>query len=155
MPLKAKPIPDGYHNATPYLIVRKAAEAIEFYKNAFGARERFRIPGPNGLVMHSEIIIGDSIFMIADEFGEMSIRSPQALKGTSVSFMLYVENVDKIFEQALEAGGVETRPVKDHFYGDRAGNLVDPFGHKWTIATHIEDVTPEEMEERMKAEHTP
>ena|SRR5437868_11392049 len=148
---KAKPIPDGYHTATPYLIVDGAARAIEFYKEAFGAKEMMRMAEPSGRVGHAEIKIGNSAIMLADEFPEMGARSPKALGGTPVSLMLYVEDVDKVFARAISAGGKETRPVKDQFYGDRMGSLADPFGHEWHIATHKEDVSPEEMKGRMVA----
>ncbi len=145
----AKPIPDGYHTATPHLMVHDAAEAIEFYKKAFGAREKFRMPGPGGKIMHAEIMIGDSTIMMADETGDM--KGPHSLGGSPSSLMLYVEDADKIFRQALQAGAKELRPLKDQFYGDRSGALEDPFGHKWMVSTHIEDVSPEEMEKRMMA----
>jgi len=146
-----KPVPDGYHTVTPYLCLRNAGAAIEFYKKAFGAREKFRMPGPGGKVMHAELIIGDSIIMLSDEFPEMSVQSPTALGGTPVSILLYVENADRVFGQALVAGAREVRPLKDQFYGDRSGTLEDPYGHKWTLSTHIEDVSPEEMQKRMMA----
>jgi PhnB protein len=146
----AKPIPDGFHTVTPYLIVNGAARALEFYKKAFGATELMRMPGPEGKVMHAEIKIGDSPIMLADEFPEMGARSPQALGGCPVSLMLYVDDVDARFNQAVAAGATVQRPVKDQFYGDRTGTLVDPFGHIWSIATHKEDVPPEEMQKRMK-----
>ena len=146
MPVKAIPTP--YHSVTPYLIVKGGAEAIEFYKKALGARERMRIPAPEGKVGHAELEIGDSIVMLADEFPEMQALSPKTLGGTPVSFCIYVDNVDARFQQAIAAGGKETRPVKDQFYGDRSGTLEDPFGHTWTIATHVEDVSPEEMARR-------
>ena len=148
-----KPIPEGYHTATPYLIIRGAADAIEFYKKAFGATELFRMPQPDGRIGHAEIKIGDSAIMLADEFPEMKYLSPQTLGGSSVSLMIYVEDVDSVFKQALTAGGVEQRAVEDKFYGDRGGSLTDPFGHVWHIATHVEDVSPEEMEKRAAAAH--
>src|SRR2546425_6827028 len=148
-----KPIPDGYHTVTPYLIVKGAAEAIEFYKKAFGATELFRMPQPDGKIGHAEIRIGDSPIMLADEFPEMKYLSAQTLGGTPVSILLYVPDVDSVFNQAIAAGGEEQRPVEDKFYGDRGGSLVDPFGHVWHIATHTEDVTPEEMEKRAAAAH--
>jgi PhnB protein len=149
----AKPIPDGYHSVTPYLIINGAAEGIEYYKKAFGATELFRMPTPDGKIGHAEIKIGDSPIMLADEFPEMGYKSPQSLGGSPVSIMIYVEDVDAMFKQAIAAGGKEQRPVKDQFYGDRMGTLEDPYGHVWHVATHKEDVTPEEMEKRMKA-HT-
>jgi PhnB protein len=147
--MPAKPIPDGYRTVTPYLIVSGAAKALDFYKRAFGAEERVRMPGPGGKVMHAEIQIGDSMIMLADEFPQMGARSPQSIGGTSVGICLYVENVDVLFKQAIAAGAKEERPLQNQFYGDRSGTLIDPFGHKWTIATHIEDVTPEEIGRRM------
>lgn len=149
----AKPIPDGYHSVTPYLIINGAAEAIAYYQKAFGATVLFRMPAPDGKIGHAEIKIGDSPIMLADEFPEMGYKSPPSLGGSPVSIMIYVADVDTVFKQAVAAGGKEQRPVKDQFYGDRSGTLEDPFGHVWHIATHKEDVTPEEMEKRMKA-HT-
>jgi PhnB protein len=149
--MPVKPIPDGYHTATPYLIVDGAARAIDFYKQAFGATELMRFDGPDGRVAHAEIRVGDSPIMVADEMPDMGYRSPQAYGGTPVGLMLYVPDVDAVFKQAIAAGGKEVRAVQDQFYGDRSGNLVDPFGHMWTISTHKEDVTPEEMQRRMAA----
>ncbi|HYR77711.1 MAG TPA: VOC family protein [Pyrinomonadaceae bacterium] len=149
----AKPIPEGYHSVTPYLIIKGATEAIDFYKKAFGATELFRMPAPEGKIGHAEIKIGDSPIMLADEFPEMGYKSPQTLGGSPVSLMIYVADVDTVFKQAIAAGGKEQRPVKDQFYGDRSGTLEDPFGHVWHVATHKEDVSPEEMERRMKT-HT-
>jgi PhnB protein len=149
--MAAKPIPDGYHTVTPYLIVRGAAEAIDFYKAAFGATELFRMADPaTGKVGHAEIRIGDSHVMLADEHPEMGAAGPQSLGGTSVHLLLYVPDVDARFRQAVAAGGTEVRPVKDQFYGDRSGTLTDPFGHSWTIATHVEDVSSEEMDRRLR-----
>lgn len=147
---KVKPIPEGYHSVTPYLIVNGAAKAIEFYKKAFNATELSRMPDANGKIYHAEIKIGNSPIMVADEFPEMNFRSPQAFGGSPISICLYVENVDTLFKQAIAAGAKEIRPLKNQFYGDRSGTLTDPFGYTWTIATHIEDVTPEEMEKRAK-----
>lgn len=144
-------IPPGYHTATPYLIVNGAAAALDFYKKAFGANELMRVPGAGGKLMHAEIRIGDSPIMLADECPEMKARSPQSLGGTPVGIMLYVENADTLFAQALAAGGKEVRPVTNQFYGDRAGTLLDPFGHQWTISTHVEDVPPQEIQKRMDA----
>jgi PhnB protein len=149
--MAVKPVPDGYHTVTPYLIVSNAARALEFYKHAFGATELMRMSAPNGKVGHAEIRIGDSPIMLADEFPEMGARSPQSLGGSPVSILLYVDNVDALFRQALAAGGKEQRPLKDQFYGDRSGTLVDPFGHVWTLATHKEDLSPEEMHRRAEA----
>jgi PhnB protein len=148
--MAVKPIPEGYHTVTPYLIIKGAASAIEFYKKAFGATELFRMAGPDGKVGHAEIKIGDSVIMLADEHPDMGHRSPQSLGGTPVSILLYVENVDARFAQATAAGGKVMRPLQDQFYGDRSGTLTDPYGHVWTIATHKEDVPPDEMEKRAK-----
>ncbi|HEV8323828.1 MAG TPA: VOC family protein [Myxococcota bacterium] len=147
--MAVKPIPEGYHTATPYLIVRGAARALEYYKKAFNASELVRMADPSGKVAHAEIQIGNSRLMLGDEFPEMGARSPETVGGSPVGICLYVEDVDALFKQAIEAGGREERPVKDQFYGDRAGTLRDPFGHQWTIATHTEDVPPEEMKRRM------
>jgi PhnB protein len=146
-----KPIPEGYHSVTPYLIVKDAARALEFYKKAFGAKETMRMAGPGGKIGHAEIRIGNSAVMLADEFPQMGASSPQTLGGSPVGLMIYVEDVDSRFNQAVAAGATVERPLKDQFYGDRSGTLVDPFGHKWTIATHKEDVSPEEMQRRSEA----
>jgi PhnB protein len=151
MPVKS--IPEGYHSVTPYLIISGAADAIEYYKNAFGAVELFRMPAPGGTIGHAEIKIGDSPIMLADEYPEMGYKSPQSWGGTPVSLMIYVEDVDSVFKQAIDAGGKEQKAVMDQFYGDRSGTLTDPFGHVWTIATHKEDVSAEDMQRRMKAAH--
>ena len=147
-----KPIPDGYHSVTPYLICDRAADAIEYYKKAFGATELFRMDH-EGKVGHAELKIGDSPIMLADEYPQMGYRSPKALGGTPVSIMIYVEDVDSVYQQAIDAGATEVKPLQDQFYGDRSGTLTDPFGHVWTIATHKEDVTMEEMNRRMAAAH--
>lgn len=152
--MAGKPIPDGYHSVTPYLIVKGAGRAIEFYKQAFGATEIMRFAGPNNTVMHAEIKIGDSVIMLADEQGTpggAEYRSPQSIGGSPVSLMIYVPEVDKTFRQAISLGSQSKREVENQFYGDRSGNLVDPFGHIWTIATHVEDVSPEELKRRMAA----
>jgi PhnB protein len=150
--MAVKPIPEGYHTVTPYLIVRDAAGAIAFYQKAFGARELMRMADPSsGKVGHAEIQIGDSPIMLADEHPDMGYRSPHALGGTPVSIALYVEDVDAVFNRAVAAGAKATRPVKDQFYGDRSGTLTDPYGHVWTIGTHKEDVAPDEMERRFEA----
>jgi PhnB protein len=149
--MAVEPIPDGYHTVTPYLIVKGAARAIEFYKQAFGAKELMRLAAPSGQVGHAEIQIGDSPIMLADEFPEMGFRGPQALGGCAVSILLYVEDVDARFRQAVAAGAKVLRPVKDQFYGDRSGTLEDPFGHVWTIATHKEDVAVEEIQKSFEA----
>jgi PhnB protein len=149
--MATKPVPDGYRTATPYLIVKGAAEAIEFYKRAFGATEMLRMADPQGRVGHAEIKIGDSVIMLADEHPAMGYRSPRSLGGSSVSILLYLEDVDAVYERALKAGARSQRPVADQFYGDRSGTLEDPFGHLWTVATHVEDVPPEELERRARA----
>ncbi|MEP7327745.1 MAG: VOC family protein [Betaproteobacteria bacterium] len=144
--MTVQPIPTGYHSVTPYLIVNDAAKAIDFYQRAFGATELFRLPTPDGKVAHAEIKIGDSPVMLVDETD--GYKSPHALGGSPVSLMIYVPDVEKIFPQALAAGATQQRPLADQFYGDRTGTLVDPFGHVWTIATHTEDVSPEELDRR-------
>lgn len=141
-------VPDGYHSVTPYLIVKAAADAIEFYKRAFGAIELMRMPSPDGRIAHAEIKIGDSAIMLADEHPEMGYRSPQSSGGAGVSLMVYVERVDEVFRTCVANGAKELQPVKDQFYGDRSGTLRDPFGHTWTIATHVEDIAPDEMRKR-------
>ncbi len=146
-----KPIPEGYHSVTPYLIIKGAADAIEFYKKAFGATELFRMPQPDGKIGHAEIKIGDSPIMLSDEHPEMGYLGPKSLGGSPVSILLYVENVDAVVQQATSAGAKIDRPVEDKFYGDRSGSLTDPFGHIWHIATHKEDVSPEEMDKRAAA----
>jgi PhnB protein len=153
--MSVKPIPDGYHTATPYLIVKGAAEAIEFYKSVFGATELFRMPGPGGCVAHAEIKIGDSPIMLADEFPDIGAVGPKTIGGTPISLLLYVTNTDEIFARAIAAGCKELKPLQNQFYGDRSGFLEDPFGHKWCIATHIEDVNQEEMQRRMAAMKPP
>jgi len=146
---KVKPVPDGYHTATPYLTIRGAAAAIDFYKRAFGAKELFRMPSPDGKIMHAEITIGDSHIMLADESDAAETKAPQTLKGSTAGIFLYLKDVDTAFKQALTAGAKETMPVQNMFWGDRFGKLTDPFGHRWMLASHIEDVSPAEMEERM------
>lgn len=146
-----KPIPDGYHTLTPYLYVRDGAAAIEFWKNAFGATELFRMPGPGGKVMHAEVKIGDSIIMLADEHPEWGNKSPQTLGGVSGGYALYVPDSDAMFAQAVAVGAKVMRPMADQFYGDRSGTVIDPFGHVWTIATHKEDLTAEQIAERFAA----
>jgi len=148
MSSKVKPIPEGYHTVTPYLTVQGATRAIDFYQKAFGARQLFRMDGPDGKVGHAELQIGDSRIMLADEFPQMGGKSPQTLGGSPVAIMLYVENVDAVYKQALAAGAKEDRPLQDQCYGDRSGSVFDPFGHKWFIATHVEDVSPEAMKRR-------
>jgi PhnB protein len=148
---KAKPIPDGYHNVTPYLVIKGAAAAIDFYKQALGAVEVMRMPQPDGRVGHAELKFGDSFVMLADEFPEMNIVGPKTLGNTSVALLLYVDDVDKAVERAVSLGATIKKPIADQFYGDRTGTIEDPFGHKWTLAVHLEDVSPEEMERRMSA----
>jgi PhnB protein len=143
-------IPDGYHSVTPYLIAKGAAKAIDFYKQAFGATEVMRME-MGGMVGHAEIQIGDSRVMLADEHPDMNVFAPKSAGSSGVGLCLYVENVDDVVAQATKAGATIERPLQDQFYGDRSATLVDPFGHRWTIATHIEDVTPEEMNRRMAA----
>ena len=147
-----KPIPDGYHTVTPYLALRDAARAIEFYKKAFGAKEELRIPGPGGKIGHAEIVIGDSHIMLADEHPERGHLGPQSRGGSTVSIMLYLENVDTVVERAVAAGAKLLMPVADQFYGDRMGGLEDPFGQVWYVATHTEDVPAEEMKRRAAAQ---
>jgi PhnB protein len=149
--MAVSPIPEGYRTATPYLIVKGAADAIDFYKRVFGATEIMRMADPQGRVGHAEIRIGDSVIMLADEHPGMGYRSPRALGGSSVSLLLYLEDVDTVFERAVRAGAKSLRAVADQFYGDRSGTLEDPFGHVWTVATHVEDVAPEEMKRRAEA----
>jgi PhnB protein len=149
--MAVKPIPDGYHTVTPYLIVKGAAGAIDFYKKAFGAEELMRFTAPGGTVGHAEVRIGDSRVMLADEHPQMGAVGPQSLGGTPVGLCLYVKDVDALAKQAITAGAKVVRPVMDQFYGDRSGTLEDPYGHKWTIATHKEDVSPEEMQRRLAA----
>ena len=145
--MTAKPIPAGFHTVTPHIVIRNAARAIDFYKEAFGAKELFRMPGPDGKsIMHAEIKIGDSIIMIGEEHPEFGCKSPQALNGTPVGIHLYVENADDIFQRAVKAGAQSVMPVEDQFWGDRYGKLKDPFGHEWSIATHQRDLTPEQMQ---------
>jgi PhnB protein len=145
-----KPIPEGYHSVTPYLIIDGAADALEFYKKAFGAIELFRMEH-EGKIGHAEIKIGDSPIMLADEHPQEGHVSPKKLGGSPVGIMIYVDDVDTIFKQAIDAGGVEKKALQDQFYGDRSGSLTDPFGHVWTVATHKEDVSPEEIERRLAA----
>ncbi|MGC1187400.1 MAG: VOC family protein [Candidatus Acidiferrales bacterium] len=145
------PIPRGYHSLTPYLFIKGAASAIDFYKAVFGATERMRMPGPDGRIMHAELQIGDSIVMLSDENPQMGALSPQSIGGTACGLNVYLADVDAATRKALELGAKLVRPVKDQFYGDRSGSIIDPFGHLWSVATHIEDVAPEEMQRRMAA----
>jgi PhnB protein len=142
---KVSPIPQGFTTLTPHLVVRDAAKAIEFYKSAFGAEEIARMPGPDGKLMHAELKIGDSIVMLADEFPEWGSNGPLTLGGTPVTLHLYVEDADAAFNRAVEAGATVKMALNDAFWGDRYGQLADPFGHTWSIATHVKDLTPEEM----------
>lgn len=151
MPGKVKAIPDGYHSITPYLVIKGAAAAIDFYKSVFGATELVRMPQPDGRVGHAELKIGDSIVMMADEYPEMQVVGPQTLGNSSVGLLLYVDDADATFAKAVSAGATVEKPMADQFYGDRSGTLKDPWGHKWTIATHTEDVSPEEMKRRVAA----
>jgi PhnB protein len=141
-----KTIPEGYHSINTYLVVRNADRAIEFYKKAFGAEERFRMYGPDGkAIMHAELKIGDSIFMLSEESKEMKAHSPESIGGSPVSMYVYVRDVDQIFNQAVSEGATVLKPVDDQFYGDRSGYLKDPFGHLWSIATHKKDLSPDEL----------
>jgi PhnB protein len=149
MPVRA--IPEGYSSVTPYLIVSGAARAIDYYKMAFGATEIMRMGGPDGKIAHAELQIGNSRIMLADEMPEMGHKSPLTLGGSGTGLMLYVDDVDDTFARAITAGGTTVRGVQDQFYGDRSGTLDDPFGHQWTVATHVEDVEPDEMQRRMEA----
>ncbi len=148
-----KPIPDGYHSVTPYLIVAGGSDAIAFYKKAFGATELFRMAQPDGRVGHAEIRIGDSVIMLSDEAPQMNAKGPLAYGGSPISILLYVNDVDATIEQAVTAGATLQRPPTDQFYGDRTGSVVDPFGHVWHVATHKEDVSPEELQRRAAALH--
>ncbi|HVL59361.1 MAG TPA: VOC family protein [Burkholderiaceae bacterium] len=142
-------IPPGYHSVTPYLIVDGAAAAIDYYRAAFGAEERMRMP-MGDKIGHAEVRIGDSVVMLSDEWPEMGYVGPKRQGGSSVSLMIYVQDVDAVFERALRAGGTSERPVQNQFYGDRSGTLIDPFGHRWHVATHVEDVSPQELQRRMQ-----
>lgn len=148
---KVKPIPDGYPGATPYLCVHDGAAALDFYAKAFGATERMRMADPSGKIGHAEVKIGEAIIMLSDEFPEMGVRSPRSIGGSPTAILLYFEDVDAIAKRAVDAGGKLVRPVENQFYGDRSGKLEDPFGHTWWIATHVEDVPPEEMTRRAAA----
>jgi PhnB protein len=149
--MAVKPVPEGYHSVTPYLAVDDAAAAIDYYKKAFGAQERVRMTGPDGRIGHAELAIGDSLIMLSDPMPQGSTRPPGDLGGTSGSVFLYVPDVDGIVQGAVDAGATVTMEVADQFWGDRFGVITDPFGHVWSIATHVEDVPPEEMEVRAKA----
>jgi PhnB protein len=148
--MAVQPVPEGYQTVTPYLAVDDAAEAIEFYKRAFGAKERVRMDAPDGKIGHAELEIGDSLVMLSDPFPQASTKPPKELGGTTASVFLYVEDVDALTKQAVDAGATSTMEVADQFWGDRMGSITDPFGHSWSIATHVEDVPPEEMAARAK-----
>lgn len=146
-----KPIPAGHHTVAPYLAIKNGAQALEFYKKAFGATEMFKLILPDGRLGHAEIRLGDSVIMLSDEFPEHGGKAPQTLGGSPVSIHLYVENVDSFFQKAVAAGAKERKPVMDQFYGDRSGQLEDPFGHLWWVGTHKEDVPPEELQKRVQS----
>jgi PhnB protein len=148
--MATKPIPEGYHTVTPYLVVDDAIEAIDYYKKAFGAKERMRMEAPDGKIGHAELEIGDSLVMLSDPFPQATTRPPSELGGTSAGVFLYVEDVDAVVKKAVDAGATITMEVSDQFWGDRFGSVKDPFGHSWSVATHVEDVPPEEMAERAK-----
>ena len=143
-----KPIPDDYPQVSPYLCVDDAGAALDFYAKVLGAKERMRLAEPDGRIGHAELQLGDSVIMLADEFPDIGVRSPKAIGGSPVTLSVYVEDVDAVFDRAIAAGAKSLRPVKMEFYGDRSGQFEDPFGHRWSIATHVEDVSPEEMERR-------
>jgi PhnB protein len=149
--MAVKPIPEGYHTLSPYLAVEDANQAIDYYKKAFGAKERVRMEAPGGAIGHAEIEIGDSVVMLSDPFPQSSTRPPKELGGSSVSVFMYVEDVDAVVKRAVDSGATVLMEVEDQFWGDRFGTVQDPFGHSWSIATHVEDVPPEEMAERAKA----
>jgi PhnB protein len=148
---KVKPIPDGYPVVTPYLVVDGGARAIDFYKEIFGAQERMRMGGPDGRIGHAELQIGDSVVMLADEHPDMGAKGPRAYGGSPVTLMVYVADVDSVVKKAVDSGAKLVRPLEDKFYGDRSGSIEDPFGHIWTVSTHVEDVSPEEMQKRAAA----
>lgn len=143
--MSVKPIPEGFHTLTPHIILKNASEAIEFYKKAFGAEEVFRMPTPDGKIGHAELKIGDSMLMLCDEYPEMGCLSPQTIGNTPVTLSLYVENADDVFNTAIAAGATVKMPLADQFWGDRYGQVADPYGHCWSICTHIKDMTPEEI----------
>jgi PhnB protein len=146
----AKAIPEGYHALTPNIAVDNAADAIEFYKRAFGAKERMRMSGPGDTIGHAELEIGDSVLMLSDPFPQASVKPPKEVGGTTVGIFMYVEDVDEVVQQAVDAGATVVMPVEDQFWGDRFGTVADPFGHEWLLATHVEDLSPEEIAERGK-----
>jgi PhnB protein len=143
-----QPVPEGYHTLTPYLAVEDATAAIDFYGRAFGAKERLRMPGPDGKIAHAELEIGDSLIMLSDPFPQSSAKPPKELGGTSAAIFAYVDNVDELVQQAVDAGATLVSAPEDQFWGDRFGSVQDPFGHSWQIATHVEDVSPEDIEKR-------
>jgi len=151
MPSKAKPVPDGHRTVAPYLAIKNAVSALEFYQKAFGAKETYRLVLPDGRLGHAEIRLGDSLIMLADEFPELGGKAPESLGGSPVSIHLYVEDVDAFVKRAVAEGARLLKPVADQFYGDRSGQLEDPYGHLWWVATHKEDVVPEEMQKRVRA----
>ena len=151
MPSSVKPIPEGHRTVAPYLAIKNAAGALEFYKKAFGAVETYKLIIPDGRVGHAEIRLGDSLIMLSDEFPEFGGKAPEALGGSPVSIHLYVDDVDAFFKRALAVGAHELKPIANQFYGDRSGQLQDPFGHLWWVATHREDVEPDEMQKRVRA----
>jgi len=153
MPAKVKPVPDGYRTITPYLSIKGAANAIDFYKKAFGATEVMRMAEPDGRIGHAEVLIGDSRVMLADEAPDIDFRSPHSIRGTAVHLHMYVENVDAVVSQAVAAGAKVVRPVQDQFYGDRSGSVADPYGHVWHVSTHKEDLSMEEIRKRAAAQH--
>jgi PhnB protein len=148
--MSVRPIPEGYHTVTPFLTVDDASAAIAFYERAFGARERMRMPMPDGKIAHAELEIGDSVVMLSDPFPQATVRPPKELGGTSLGVFLYVEDIDAFVQRATDAGATVTMPPEDMFWGDRFGQISDPFGHVWQVATHVEDVPPQEMAERAK-----
>jgi len=150
--MTVNPIPDGYPRLCAYLVIEGANDAIDFYTKVFGAEERMRMPGPDGRLGHAELQLGDSVLMLADAFPDMDIRDPRAVGGTPVSLTLYVEDVDTVFAAAVQAGAKELQAVETKFYGDRAGSMEDPWGHRWTVMTHVEDVAPDEMAKRAATE---
>ena len=147
----AKAIPDDYPRVTPYLYIDGASAAIDFYRSVLGASERMRMSGPDGKIGHAELDVGDSVIMLADSNPDMDVRSPKSIGGTPVALHVYVEDADGVFERAMQAGARQLRPVEDQFYGDRSGQFEDPFGHRWNVATHVEDVSPDEMAKRAAA----
>jgi PhnB protein len=151
MAQKANPVPQGYHTVTPSIVVHDGAKALEFYRKAFGAEEKMRMPGPDGNIMHAEFRIGDSVIMLSDEMPDMGAKSPKAYGGTPVKFYLYVENVDAAWKRAIDAGAKQVVPLQDMFWGDRMGCVEDPFGHAWNLAQHVADPTPEEMQKGQEA----